>query len=126
MKDSQKTLDEIIRLSMELNRIHDQDILLERILFEARQMLDADAGSIYVKKADSLVFSHVQNETIQKSLPFGRKLPYTVYEVKINPSSISGYVASTGTIASIPDVYKIREESAVGTSEYGKLIKLLF
>jgi response regulator RpfG family c-di-GMP phosphodiesterase len=111
MKDCQETLDEILRLSMEMNRIHDQDILLEKILFEARRMLNADAGSIYVKKGDSLVFSHVQNETLQQLLPQGRKLPYTVYEVKINPTSISGYVASTGTIVSIPDVYLISKDS---------------
>lgn len=108
--DQSGILDEIIRLSTELNTVQDEDILLEKILFEARKILNADAGSIYVRQGDSLVFNHVQNDTIQRSLPPGRRLPYTVYTVKISPSSISGYVASTGEIVSIPDVYEIEKD----------------
>ena len=105
--EAKKTLNELIRLSMELNLIQDEDLLLEKILFEARSILNADAGSIYIKKGETLVFNHVQNDTIQKQLPPGRKMPYTVYSVNVTPSSISGYVASTGEIVSIPDVYTI-------------------
>lgn len=108
--DQTGILDEIIRLSTELNTVQDEDILLEKILFEARKILNADAGSIYVRQGDSLVFNHVQNDTIQRSLPPGRRLPYTVYAVRINTSSISGYVASTGEIVSIPDVYDIPKD----------------
>jgi HD-GYP domain-containing protein (c-di-GMP phosphodiesterase class II) len=107
--DGSGILNEIIRLSTELNTVQDEDILLEKILFEARAILGADAGSIYVRHENSLVFNHVQNDTIQKSLPPGRRLPYTVYTVPLNTSSISGYVASTGEIVSIPDVYNIPE-----------------
>jgi HD-GYP domain-containing protein (c-di-GMP phosphodiesterase class II) len=109
MKNRGDKLNDIIRLSMELNRIHDEDMILDKILNEARAITGADAGSIYVKKGLFLVFSHVQNDTIQKALPQGRKMPYTVFEVKINPASISGYVAETGKIASIDDVYAIPE-----------------
>ena len=38
----------IIRLDSELNKIQDFDLLLERILYEARMVVHADAGSIYV------------------------------------------------------------------------------
>ena len=79
--DQTGILDEIIRLSNELNTVQDEDILLEKILFEARKILNADAGSIYVRQGDSLIFNHVQNDTIQRSLPPGRRLPYTVYTV---------------------------------------------
>ncbi|MGL4368998.1 MAG: GAF and HD-GYP domain-containing protein, partial [Spirochaetota bacterium] len=47
----------------------------------------------------------------QKSLPPGRHPPYTVYSVKVSAESISGYVASTGTIVSIPDVYNISPDA---------------
>ncbi|HEY1406264.1 MAG TPA: HD domain-containing phosphohydrolase, partial [Spirochaetota bacterium] len=62
---------------------------------------------IYVCKGDSLIFNHVQNDTIQQTLPPGRRLPYTVYQLPINQSSISGYVASTGEIVNIPNVYEL-------------------
>ncbi len=101
------SVEEIIKLSNELNTIQDLDILLEKLLFEARKAVNADAGSIYIKDKDELVFSHVQNDTLTKRLPYGQKLIYTTFRVKINTSSIAGFVASTGNILNIPDVYNI-------------------
>jgi HD-GYP domain-containing protein (c-di-GMP phosphodiesterase class II) len=104
-------LKEIIRLDTELSTVQDLDLLLERILTEARKITSADAGSIYIKEVDSLIFSYAQNDTMQKKLPPGQKLIYLTYKVKINTESISGYVAETGEKLSIPDVYKIPPES---------------
>ena len=106
LKDSTK-LDEIIRLSSELNTVQDLDILLDRILTEARKILNADAASIQIKEGDELVFSHVQTESIQRRLPPGQKLIYTTFRTGINRSSISGYAALTGEILNIPDAYQL-------------------
>lgn len=100
-------LKQIIELDTELHKIHDLDILLERILYEARKVVNADAGSIYIKEGDHLVIQYAQNDTIQKTLPPGQKLIYKVFKVKINPKTISGYVASTGKVVNISDVYQI-------------------
>ena len=110
IKESER-LREIIRLDTELSTVQDLDMVLERILTEARKLTSADAGSIYIKEDDDLVFSYVQNETVQKKLPPGQKLIYLTYRVKINTKSISGYVATTGETLCIPDVYRIPEES---------------
>jgi len=48
----------IIRIDSELNQIQDLDLLLERILLEARKVVRADAGSIYVKEDDRLVIKY--------------------------------------------------------------------
>ncbi len=109
-KNEVDKLREIIRLGSELVDIQDLDILLERILREARMVVNADAGSIYVREGDELIFSHVQNDTMQGQLPPGHKLIYSTFRVKISPRSISGYVASTGEILNIPDVYAIPGE----------------
>lgn len=101
------TIEEIIKLSNELNTIQDLDILLEKLLSEARTSVNADAGSIYIKDKDELIFSHVQNETLTKCLSPSQKLIYTTFRVKINTSSITGFVATTGNILNIPDVYNI-------------------
>ncbi len=100
-------LKQIIELDSELHKIQDLDILLERILYEARKVVNADAGSIYIKEGDHLVIQYAQNDTIQKTLPPGQKLIYKVFKVKISPKTISGYVASTGSAVNIPDVYNI-------------------
>lgn len=109
--DENTKLKEIIRLGSELNIIHDVDILLERILAEARLFVNADAGTIYVREDNQLVFSHTQNDTLQEELPPGHKLVYTSFKVPINKRSIAGYVAETGEILNIPNVYQIPEGS---------------
>ncbi len=101
---------DIIKISLELNSINDIDILLERILFEARNATGADAGTIYTKEGESLLFRHAQNDTLQKKLSSGDKLVYTTYSVPINKSSIAGYVAKTGESLNICDVYSIKDK----------------
>jgi len=80
---------------------------LERILLEARQLTNADAGSIYIKEASKLKFSYTQNDTQQKKLPPGKKLIYSTFSIPINNQTISGYVANTGEALNIPDAYKL-------------------
>lgn len=111
MLDNNQQLDEIMQLSDELNTIQDLDILFEKILFEARTFLGADAGSIQIKDKDELVFSHVQTDSLQRQLPPGQKLIYTTFRTIINNNSISGYVASTGKILNIPDAYGISSDA---------------
>jgi HD-GYP domain-containing protein (c-di-GMP phosphodiesterase class II) len=107
MRNESQRLREIIRLDTELSTVQDLDILLERILTEARKILNADAGSIYIVDKKDLVFSYVQNATMQKKLPPGQKLIYSTFRVDINKKSISGYVAATGQYLNIADVYHI-------------------
>ncbi|MCU0822929.1 MAG: HD domain-containing protein [Spirochaetes bacterium] len=107
MRSETKHLNEIVRLGSELNSIQDLDILLERILFEARNAVNADAGSIYIKEGTSLIFSHAQNETLQKKIHDGQKLPYITFKIDISSKSIAGYVAGTGGLLNIPNVHKI-------------------
>ncbi len=107
MLDDTKKLNEIINLSSELNNVQDLDILLDKILTEARKILNADAGSIQIREGEELIFSHVQTESIQKKLQPGQKLIYKTFRTKINKGSISGYAALTGQIINIPDAYAI-------------------
>jgi HD-GYP domain-containing protein (c-di-GMP phosphodiesterase class II) len=111
MRNETEQLREIIRLDNELSTVQDLDILLERILTEARKILSADAGSIYLREGNDLIFSYVQNATMQRKLPPGQKLIYTTFRVEINKRSIAGYVASTGEVLNLPDVYNISSSS---------------
>jgi HD-GYP domain-containing protein (c-di-GMP phosphodiesterase class II) len=106
----------IIMLDSELNQIQDLDLLLERILKEARNVVHADAGSIYVKEKseeedhtfiDKLAIKYSQNETIQKTLPPGQKMVYSVFSVPISEKSVSGYCALTQKLINVPDMYHI-------------------
>src|SRR5512141_2024302 len=98
----------VMMLGVELTEVKDVDVLVERILREARNLVSADAGSIYIKEGDKLKFSYTQNETQQKKLAAGKKLIYSTFSIPINNQSISGYVANTGETLNIPDVYKLK------------------
>ncbi len=114
-------LNQLIRLDKELQRIQDLDILLEKILYNARQFANADAGTIYLREGTKLAFRFAHNDTKQKNLAPGKKLLYSVFTVDINKNSISGYVAATKKILNIPDVYKIAPDKPYSfNSSYDK------
>jgi len=83
------------------------DKLLDLILVQARQLLSAEAGSIYLVvgegKDRELLFAHTQNAKLS--------LPYHRFRLPISKSSMAGFVAATGECLSIEDVYSIREDA---------------
>lgn len=103
-------LQKIIEIEKQLSEIQDVDVLLERILTETRQIVNADAGSIYVLEGKNLKIKYGQNDTHLKELPPGTKLPYTSFSFPVNEKSICGYVASTKTALNIKDVYRISDK----------------
>jgi HD-GYP domain-containing protein (c-di-GMP phosphodiesterase class II) len=107
MPSEKQKLNMVMRLGVELTEVKDVDMLLERILRGARQLVSADAGSIYVKEDVKLKFSYTQNDTLQKKLLPGRKLIYSTFSIPINNQTISGYVANTGESVNIPDAYRL-------------------
>jgi len=109
--DESVKLQEIISIDMELNKLQDLDLLLEKILSSARRMMTADAGSIYLKTEEGLQINYAQNDSIQAGLPAGQKLIYNIFTLKINKKTISGYVASTKQLLNIADVYALDNES---------------
>ena len=102
--------DLIFQIDSELAKVQDADILLERILMEARRMLNADAGTIYVCEGDQLVFKYSQNTTLEKRLPPGQKLPYSNARIPIDESRVAGYVAKNRAVLRIDDAYAIPAE----------------
>jgi HD-GYP domain-containing protein (c-di-GMP phosphodiesterase class II) len=123
---AEKTTDykSIIGLNTEFNKIQDLDLLLERILFQARRVVRADAGSIYVKDkvyegekpVDVLIIKYAQNDTLTKSVPHGQKMNYSVFakpvSVPISEKSLAGYCALTRDIVNVPDMYNIPKEAS--------------
>jgi len=107
MLSEKEKLESIASLGIELNKINDLDILLERVLFRAREWVNADAGSIYICDGDQLNFVYTQNDTQQSKLANGEKLIYSTFTIPINDKSISGYVAATGEALNLPDVYNL-------------------
>lgn len=109
----EEKLQKIIETEKILSDIQDIDVLLEQLLTEARSIVNADAGSIYVWDEETRLLSikYSQNDTQQKRLEPGQKLPYSYFSFPANEKSISGYCVLNKEILNIPDVYQIPEES---------------
>ncbi len=112
MQDRKSKLQRIIQIGIEVAQIKDLDVLLEKVLSEARYLVNADAGSIYIKEESNLKFSYSQNETLRKRLGKGKKLIYTTFSMPITNKSIAGFVAKEGKLLNIPDAYKIAAEKS--------------
>lgn len=97
----------LFELDADLNRIQDLDVLLEEILRGARQTVKADAGSIYLVEGNQLHIRYSQNATLQRRLPPGERLFYSIFSFDIDNNTISGYCALTGKLVNIPDAYEI-------------------
>lgn len=98
---------EIANIEKKLSQIKSVQVVMETILTEARLLSNADAGSIYIRDKNSLQIVHSQNDTLQKRLNPGEKLPYTIFAFPINEKSIAGYVAYSKRSLVIDDAYSI-------------------
>lgn len=105
----QEKIDLITQISFDFNQIKDIDLLLEKILTNARMLLNADAGSIYLKYEDALKFSYTQNDTIQRRLAPPQKLIFNTFSIPVDNRSVAGFVAKHRKIVNIPDVALLNE-----------------
>jgi HD-GYP domain-containing protein (c-di-GMP phosphodiesterase class II) len=123
LNESQK-LTKIINLGLDIAKYRDIDLILERILTLARQFVNAEAGSIYIKEEGRLKFSYTQNDFFQKKLSPGKKLLYSTFAISINNESITGYAAGNGKMLNIPDVYNLPPNATFSfDKEYDEISK---
>ena len=107
IRTREEILFDIMQTTSRLYSIRDKDILLERILTEARQALNADAGSIYLVEGNQLVIHYAQNATLQKRLKPGEKLPFSIFTFPISEETIAGAAVKTKHLINEPNVYAI-------------------
>jgi len=81
--------------------------LLDLILTKARELLRAEAGSIYLLNGEGdqreLMFAHTQNARV--------KLPFHRIVMPVSHASLAGFVALSRETLNIHDVYEIPDEA---------------
>ncbi|MBC7661049.1 MAG: GAF domain-containing protein [Chitinophagaceae bacterium] len=109
IKETNDSVKYVLRVSRELNGIRDTKKLLSLILQKAREIANADAGSIYTvewndqRENDSrIVFKVTQNETVQQELE--------EFSIKVNEHSIVGSAVVHQQSINIPDLYLLSPE----------------
>ncbi len=96
----------ILETIKELDLLNDIDMILDRILYEARQLANADAGSIFLAQGNSLVFNQVQNDSLYGK-DGNRAVQYTNLSVPSTNASIVGHAALSGQTIAIDDAYHL-------------------
>lgn len=103
-------LSAIAAIDAALNRIQDVDLLMERILREARGLLRCDAGSVMTREGDELTLAYVQNETLERARS-GAPMPFKAQRIPLDDTSMAGFVARTNASLVIEDAYAIPESA---------------
>lgn len=98
---------QLTSIAQDLSAETNLDKLLTKILTEGRALACSDAASLFLVDKDEvgndeLVFKLTQNDSI--SFPFEEK------RWPLNSSSIVGFVATTGKVCNIEDVYELDDD----------------
>jgi HD-GYP domain-containing protein (c-di-GMP phosphodiesterase class II) len=104
----QEQIEKLNQIGIALSSETNLEDLLDLIVFEARAFTGADGGSLYILDEDETLYFNVsQNDTLSRrpNPPPGFK----PYPLTLSKESIAGYVAITGEILNIEDVYGLRD-----------------
>ena len=99
----------ILRIIDNLQQLKDINSILDTVLYEARKLANADAGTIFLATQAGLTFNYVQigTLTLQNDIIASH---YRYYTIPIDKSSIVGYCAATGEQVTIEDAYNLPED----------------
>lgn len=100
------TFERVTRL---LNEVTDLDIMLKRLLSEARALMGCEAGSILLHRDGHLVFTYAQNDVLNVTTRFPDPKRSPVW-LPVDRSSIAGAGAVDGMVV-VQDAYTIPESA---------------
>jgi len=127
--EAQLQLEKLVEMGIGLSAERDQDRLLEGILLGAKQLTNADGGTLYLRtEDDTLAFEIVRNDSLDvalggttgKSISFPDVLLYDVETGIPNHKNIASHVALNAKPVNIPDAYETEEFDFSGTREFDK------
>jgi HD-GYP domain-containing protein (c-di-GMP phosphodiesterase class II) len=110
LEDMRQDQDALIKIGRSLQTEKDSDTLLRMILMMSKKITGADAGSIYIVEEPKGLEKRIR---FKYSHTFSMELPLEEFVMPYNTKSIAGYVAITGKVLNIPDVYKLSSEDPV-------------
>jgi HD-GYP domain-containing protein (c-di-GMP phosphodiesterase class II) len=108
--DMKHDQEDLINIGRALSIEKDPDHLFRLILMLSKKITGADAGSIYIVEE---LREGGKQLRFKYSHTFSKELPYEEFVMPLNRNSIAGYVAVTGKILNIPDVYGLSKSDPV-------------
>lgn len=113
-------VENLLNIGIALSTEKDHNRLLEMIITEARNITSADAGTLYMKQGDRLVFKIIQNESLN-IFQGGSGEVINLPPVPLIKENVSAYVAISGKSINIPDVYEYEGFDFSGPRNYDKM-----
>lgn len=107
MLDPSAMLGHLAQVGIALTSVRDLDELLELIVAEARRFAGCDGGTVYIREGDMLRLAVWQNETLLRRDGIGGEVLHEGRRDPIGQDWLAGYVADTGEIVNLADVYNL-------------------
>ncbi|WP_428023997.1 GAF domain-containing sensor histidine kinase [Arcobacter sp.] len=107
---------------LKLFKIDDFDVLLHKILKQIREILSAEAGTIYISDDESLSFNVFQNDSISYEQIYQQYDKLKNLKLPLDKSTkylaVESYVSKK--IIIVNDIYKTKKHEFLGVKEYDK------
>lgn len=132
LEEQAQNINELIAIGRALSAQQDTAVTLEMILSQARRFTIADGGTLYLLNRDGneLVFHVVHNDTLNIHMGGTSGNPITLPNVPLlredgspNHANVSSFVANTGEVVNIPDVYEAKGFNFEGTKKFDASLK---
>ena len=119
----------LIEIGIALSAEREHDRLMERILLEAKDLCNADGGTLYlVVEDEGLKFEIMRTDSLHIALggTTGKEItfpPVRLYDPETgepNHKNVATHVALSGDSINIPDAYKAKDFDFSGTKKFDK------
>ena len=108
-----EAFEKLLNVGIALSSVHDLQKLLDLILLEARQLTQADAGTLYLVNGDKLIFKVSQCQSLSEQWGETRmRQMYQSFEMPVSRESIAGYAVLTKKVLNLPNVKAIPPEAS--------------
>lgn len=104
---AQQRLEVLGDIAQDVQATQDVDILLDRVLAVARQLLGADCAAIHIREGEGLTLLAVQCPSLESLLGSPLRLSPEASRVRIDSGSLVGHVALTGATIVEVDAHRI-------------------
>jgi HD-GYP domain-containing protein (c-di-GMP phosphodiesterase class II) len=120
-------LKELNEIGIALSRQGELNSLLETILFAAKRITNADAGTLYLHEPDQQVlrFEILRNDTLNTAMGGTSNVPISFYPIRLyddagiaNHAMVVSHAALSGETVNIPDAYVAQGYDFSGTKKF--------
>ncbi len=121
------TFKRLIDLGIALSAERNHNRLMERILLEAKEIYNADGGTLYLRtEEDKLSFEIMRNDTMEIAMggTTGRDIafpPLSMYDAESgepNHNNVATHVALSGETVNVPDAYETEKFDFSGARKF--------